>query len=58
MLTDQELFDTQLTLLLGCGRARAILKGKHRSLICFLTLALKQEADNRGRPSPAPPYVA
>jgi len=57
-LTDAQLFDTQVTLALACGRAKAAIKGKHKALICTLNLALKQEADNRGRPSPSPPYSA
>lgn len=57
-LTDGDLFNSQLTLNLACGRAKAVLKGRHRELLCALSVALKLEADHRGRPSPTPPYVA
>jgi hypothetical protein len=58
LLSDQQLFDTQLTIALGCGRAKAAVKGKHRANLCFLFVALAAEADKRGKPTPQAPYVA
>jgi hypothetical protein len=58
LLSDEVLFNTQLTLALGCGRAKSALKGKHKTNICFLLTVLSVEANNRGKPSPQPPYSA
>jgi hypothetical protein len=57
-LSDRDLFDTQLTLAIACGRSKSALRQKHRVNICTLFQLLKIEADHRGRPSPAPPYKA
>jgi len=57
-LGDVELFKTQLTLALACGRAKASLRQKHRQHICFLFEVLKLEADKRGKPTPRAPFVA
>jgi hypothetical protein len=55
-LTDDDLYQTQLVLRVGCGRNRSVLKDKHRTRICFLASLLDLEADKRGRPSPKPPF--
>lgn len=58
MLDDQSLADSQLALALACGRSKSSLKQKHRQKFCFLMQALKAEADQRGTPTPVPPYKA
>lgn len=57
-LDDEALFDTQLVLELSCGRAKAVLKDKHRGRLCSLAQILKDEANHRDRPSPVPPFKA
>jgi hypothetical protein len=57
-LTDQQLLDTLLTLDLGCGRAKGILKTKHRGRLCSLSQILVNECTNRGVAPPSPPYKA
>lgn len=57
-LTDQQLFDTQLTLILLCQRSKSALRQRHRTFVCGLTSILQLEADNRGKPSPQWPYKA
>ncbi len=58
VLSNDDLFRTQITLALACGRSRSALKKKHREHICFLFEALKLESDRRGQPSPEWPYRA
>jgi hypothetical protein len=58
LLSDQQLFDTQLSVALACGRAKGSLRDKHRTRFCFLLSVLTVEAQKRGRPSPQPPYSA
>jgi len=57
-LSDDQLWNAQLILALGCGRAKNTLKGKQREVLCFLANVLKVEADLRGLPSPVAPYHA
>lgn len=58
MLSDQQLFDTQLSLALACGRSRSALRDKHKAKLCFLFQVLVVEANKRGKQSPRPPYSA
>jgi hypothetical protein len=58
VLSDVELFDTQVMLALACGKARTVLKKKNREKLCFLFTVLVLEANNRGKPSPTPPFHA
>jgi hypothetical protein len=58
LLTDQELYDSQLMLALACGRNKAVTHNKHRTKACALFDVLALEAGNRGRPSPQWPYRA
>jgi hypothetical protein len=58
LLSDGQLYDTQLILALACGRAHTILKVKNRDKLCFLFTLLAIEATNRGKPSPQAPFHA
>jgi hypothetical protein len=58
VLTDQQLFDTQLSVILLCQRSKGGLRNKHRIYVCGLTSILAVEANNRGKPSPQWPYKA
>lgn len=57
-LTDEQLFETLLTLELACNKSKSIGRSKHRKRICFLTGLVALESANRGKPTPHPPYVA
>ena len=58
MLDDQALYETQLAMALACGRSRSTLREKHKTRFCFMQSVLNVEAQNRGKPSPQPPYKA
>ena len=58
LLDDNQLYQTQLALDLACGRAKSVLRRKHRVTLCFLGTALGAEADRRGKSSPTPPFSA
>lgn len=58
ILSNEQLYLTQLSLALHCGRSRSSLKGKHREVVCQLFEITKIESRNRNVPSPAPPYKA
>jgi len=53
-LTNEQLFNAQLLLQLGCGRAKSSITRKREQYYCFLARVLKVEADLRGLPSPGP----
>jgi len=55
-LTNDELWNSQLLLLLTCGRSHSPLRQKRRAYLCSLATLLKNEADHRGLPSPSAPY--
>ena len=57
-LSDDELYATALVLHLACGKAKSVLRQKHRTYLCALIGPLQHEAINRGKPSPTPPYRA
>lgn len=57
-LSDEQLFEAQLTLYLACARTKSVLRTKHRTRICGLAQILNVEALNRGTPNPSPPYSA
>lgn len=56
--TDEQLFDSQLMLELVCGRNKSTTRNKHRTHACALADILAIEAQNRGKPSPQPPFKA
>jgi hypothetical protein len=58
MLTYEQLYETQIALGLACGRAKSVLRDKHRTRFCFLGQVLLVEFNNRGLPPPPPPYRA
>jgi len=51
-MTDVELWNSQVILRLGCGRAYGTLQRKRRHYYCLTGEFLKIEADLRGLPSP------
>lgn len=55
-LSDIELWNTQLTLHLNCGRNKATLRGNRRKFLCSLASLVEREFQRRGLPSPQPPY--
>lgn len=57
-LTDEQLFNSQLSLVLACGRSHSSLKQKHRQYFCILFETLKIESNNRGKSAPQWPYKA
>lgn len=58
LLTNQSLFDTQLTLAIACGRSKSVLRKRHRVHVCTLAEILQFEANRRDQPSPQWPYKA
>ena len=58
LLTNDQLFSTQIALDLACGRAKSVLRNKHRTHLCFLATVLDVEANNRDQPKPVPPFSA
>jgi hypothetical protein len=50
--TDLELYNLGLMLALACGRSRAPLRRRGRTLICGFHQVLGQEATRRGSPYP------
>lgn len=58
ILADEQLERSLLALHLACGRAKSVLKDKHRKQLCTLIQVLEAEARHRDRPVPQPPYRA
>ena len=56
--TNDELYAAQLSLHLACGRAKSVLRDKHRGSLCQLLQIAQAEATKRNTQSPTPPYVA
>ncbi len=57
-LTDDQLWNSQLMLVLVCAKSKSTLRKKHRVVLCNLLDPLTIEANNRGVISPAAPYHA
>lgn len=57
-ISDEDLYNTQRMLALGCGKSKSVLRQERRQYVCFAFGVLKLEADRRGRPSPVPPFSA
>jgi hypothetical protein len=55
-LTDEELWNAQLMLAVACGRSHSSLRKPRRQYFCLLFGNLVDEANQRGVPSPTPPY--
>ena len=53
LLTDHQLWNLQLLLSLGCGRAHSSITRKREQYFCFLSRVIKVEADLRGVPQPS-----
>lgn len=58
VLSDDDLFRTQIVLAIACGRGKQILRDKSRKHLCTLVQVLGAEADRRGRPRPTAPFKA
>lgn len=58
LLSDADLWNTQVVLALGCGRSKTSLKGKQKKRFCILFNILTAEANQRGKPSPTSPFSA
>src|SRR5215471_17827933 len=56
VLSDNQLWNIQLLNALQCGRSKSPLRAKRRAELCSFGLVLQQEATNRGKASPTPPY--
>jgi hypothetical protein len=53
-LTDEQLWNLQVLLNLGCGRAKSSITRRREQYYCFLGRVIKVEADLRGVPQPGP----
>lgn len=51
-LTDEQLWNAQLLLILACNRAKSSITRKREQYFCYLGRVLKVEADLRGVPQP------
>jgi len=56
--SDEELYDAHLALALACGRAKSVLRQKHRGRLCALMEITAAESDKRRVPVPHAPYKA
>lgn len=52
LVADEHLQEMRISLHLGCGRSKSILRRRHRIYVCFLNQVLQLEAGKRGLGSP------
>lgn len=57
-LSNADLWNSQLALLIACGRSHSSLKGKHKQYFCGLAQVLKIESIQRGKAFPTTPISA